>query len=52
MNLVATSFATQPVCNVARTAHALRSDQFQTAIESYLGLKVIVPESVEGGDLN
>jgi hypothetical protein len=27
MNLVATTFATQPVCNAARTAHALRSDQ-------------------------
>ena len=24
--------------------------EFQTAIESYLGLKVIVPESVEGDD--
>jgi hypothetical protein len=27
MNLVATTFATQPVCNGTRTAHALRSDQ-------------------------
>jgi hypothetical protein len=26
-NLVATMFATQPVCNAARAAHALRSDQ-------------------------
>jgi hypothetical protein len=26
-NLVATSFATQPVCNAARAAHALHSDQ-------------------------
>ena len=28
MNLVATMFATQPVCNAARAAHALRSDQY------------------------
>jgi hypothetical protein len=28
MNLVATTFATQPVCNAARAAHALRSSQF------------------------
>jgi hypothetical protein len=28
MNLVATSFATQPVCNAIWVAHALRSDQF------------------------
>jgi hypothetical protein len=28
MNLVSTSFATQPVCNAARAAHALRSDQY------------------------
>jgi methyl coenzyme M reductase gamma subunit len=27
MNLVATTFATQPVCNAARAAHALHSDQ-------------------------
>jgi hypothetical protein len=27
MNLVATMFATQPVCNAARAAHALRLDQ-------------------------
>ena len=27
-NLVATSFATQPVYNAARAAHALRSDQY------------------------
>ena len=27
MNSVATLFATQPVCNAARAAHALRSDQ-------------------------
>jgi hypothetical protein len=27
MNSVATSFAMQPVCNAARAAHALRSDQ-------------------------
>ena len=29
MNSVATMFATQPVCNVARAAHALRSDQYK-----------------------
>jgi hypothetical protein len=27
MNSVATTFATQPICNAARAAHALRSDQ-------------------------
>jgi hypothetical protein len=30
MNSVATTFATQPVCNTARTAHALHSDQLTT----------------------
>ena len=34
MNLVATSFANQPVCNAAWAAHALRSDQLQSV--SYL----------------
>ena len=29
MNLVATSFATLPVCNAARAAHALHSNQFK-----------------------
>ena len=27
INSVATTFATQPICNAARTAHALRTDQ-------------------------
>jgi hypothetical protein len=29
MNLVAATFATQPVCNATWAAHALRSDQFK-----------------------
>jgi hypothetical protein len=30
MNLVATTFATQPVCNTTRAAHALHLDQLMT----------------------
>ena len=35
-NLVSTTFATQPVCNVARAAHALRSDQYIKCVEGVM----------------
>jgi hypothetical protein len=40
MNLVATSFATQPVCNAAWAAHALRLDQLILVCSHYNTLVV------------
>jgi hypothetical protein len=40
-NLVATSFATQPVCNAARAPHALRSDQF-TMMSQFTNLNLSI----------